>query len=93
MYGALALIPGVKSIGLDRDLVGRQGDAIVFTDHFHGFRTELIFDPDTSALLGERETAIAKGVGFRQGALFENVAYIDEAVTNSLTVPHTQRLH
>jgi hypothetical protein len=93
MFGALALIPGVKSIGVDRDLVGRPGDAIVFTDHFRGIRTELIFDPDTSALLGERQTAIAKGVGFRNGALFENLAYIDEAVTNSLSVPHTQRLH
>ena len=93
MYGALALIPGVKSIGLDRDLVGRRGDAIVFTDHFRGIRTELIFDPDTSALLGERQTAIAKGVGFREGSLIENLAYIDEAVTNNLSVPHTQRLH
>jgi hypothetical protein len=93
MYGALALILGVKSIGLDRDLVGRPGDAIVFIDHFRGIRTELIFDPDTSALLGERQTAIAKGVGFREGSLIENLAYIDEAVTNSLSVPHTQRLH
>jgi hypothetical protein len=93
MYGALALIPGVKSIGLDRDLVGRRGNAIEFTDRFRGIRTELIFDPDTSALLGERQTAIGKDVGFRSGSLIENVAYLDEAVTSNLTVPHTNRLH
>jgi hypothetical protein len=93
MYGALALIPGVKSIGLDRDLVGRSGDAVVFTDHFRGTRTELIFDPDTSALLGERQTAVGKDVGFRRGALIENLAYLDEAVTTTLSVPHTRRLH
>jgi len=93
MYGALALIPGIKSIGFDRDLVGRRGAAIVFTDHFRGIRWEEIFDPETSALLGERETAIGKDVGFPKGSLIENVAYLDEAVTNTLTVPRTQRLH
>ena len=93
MYGALALIPAVKSIGLDRDLVGRRGNAIEFTDHYRGIRTELIFDPNTSALLGERQTAIGKDVGFRKGSLIENLAYLDEAITNNLTVPRTNRLH
>jgi hypothetical protein len=93
MYGALALIPGIKSIGFDRDLVGRRGAAVVFIDHFRGIRSEEIFDPETSALLGERQTAIGKDVGFRKGSLIENLAYLDEAVTNTLTVPHTQRLH
>jgi hypothetical protein len=93
MYGALALIHGVKAAGLDRDLVGRRGNAVEFTDHFRGIRTELIFDPDTSALLGERQTAIGKDVGFRAGSLIENLAYLDEAITNNLTVPHTNRLY
>lgn len=93
MYGALALIPGVRSIGTDRDLVGRRGAAIVFDNHFNGYRTELIFDPRTSALLGERQTIIRKDTGFRDGANIENLAFLNEAVTNRITIPHTRRLH
>jgi hypothetical protein len=93
MYGALALIPGVTSIGTDRDLAGRRGAAVVFDDHHDGTRTELIFDPTTSALLGERETVIRTGTGYRVGAIVENLAFLNEAVTNTTTIPHTNRLH
>ena len=93
MYATLALIPGVRSIGTDRDLVGRRGAAVIFDNHFNGFRTELIFDPATSALLGIRETIILKGTGFRDGAVIENLAFLNEAVTNTITIPHTNRLH
>jgi metal-dependent hydrolase (beta-lactamase superfamily II) len=83
----------VKSIGTDRDLVGRRGAAVIFDNRFNGFRTELIFDPTTSALLGERETIILKGTGFREGAVIENLAFLNEAVTNTTTIPRTSRLH
>jgi hypothetical protein len=93
MYGMLALIPGVKDVGYDRDLVGRRGAAVEFTDRYRHIRTELIFDPNTSALLGIRQTAVGKATGFRKGSTFENLAFLNEAVTNTLTIPHAARIH
>jgi hypothetical protein len=93
MYATLALIPGVKSIGTDRDLVGRRGAAVIFDNRFNGYRTELIFDPATSALLGERQTIIRKGTGYADGAVVENLAFLNEAVTNATRIPRTRRLH
>jgi hypothetical protein len=93
LFGALDLIPGVTNLGHDRDLAGRTGAAITFTDRFRHVRTELIFDPQTSALLGERQTVTRTGGGFRKGAVIENLSYLDEAVTNTLTIPRTTELH
>jgi hypothetical protein len=93
LFGALALIPGVTNIGLDKDLAGRTGAAITFTDRPTHIRTELIFDPETSALLGERQTVTQTGGGFRKGAVIENLAYLNEAVTSTLKIPHTKALH
>jgi hypothetical protein len=92
LFGALALIPGVTDIGLDQDLAGRTGAAVTFTDRYRHIRTELIFDPHTSALLGIRQTVTRTDGGFHKGAVVENVSYLNEAVTNTLTVPHTRQI-
>jgi len=89
-YGALALVPGIQQLGSVRDLAGRTGVGEAYTRH--GIRYELIIDPSTGVLLGEREWATARGTGFRQGSAIENLAYLNAADTNTLTVPHTKRL-
>jgi hypothetical protein len=90
LFGALALIPGVKPDGSARDAVGRTGADIELTSR--GIRTELIFDSATSALLGERQTVVGTGTGYPRGRIIENVAYLDEAVTDTLTIPQTSEL-
>jgi hypothetical protein len=51
LYQAAAKIPGVALVGTVSDAVGRSGTAVAYTSN--GVRDELIFDPTTSALLGE----------------------------------------
>jgi hypothetical protein len=90
-YGALALVPGITQVGKVHDLAGRAGVGLALTRH--GIRDELIVDPATGVLLGEREWALAHGTGFRAGSAIENLAYLNEAVTSTLTIPQTSELH
>lgn len=90
-YGALALVPGITQVGKAHDLAGRAGIGLALTRR--GIRDELIVDPATGVLLGEREWATARGTGFQTGSAIENLAYLDEAVTNTLTIPHAGELH
>jgi hypothetical protein len=87
LYRALALIPGVRYLGVRRDLVGRPGAEVVFEDLQHDIREELIFDPATSALLGEREVLTSPNAGFAKGTPLEDVAFLNEAVTDTPTIP------
>lgn len=52
IYRAAATIPGVRLLGLTADHLGRRGIGIGYASH--GSLSELIFDPNTSALLGEQ---------------------------------------
>ncbi|HLW95955.1 MAG TPA: CU044_5270 family protein [Solirubrobacteraceae bacterium] len=89
LYRALAIIPGVRYAGMRRDLVGRVGAEITFDDLQHEVRDELIFDPATSALLGERQVTTHFNVGFPAGTPLEDVAFLNEAVTDSPRIPRS----
>jgi hypothetical protein len=52
LYQAAAQIPGVEYVGRVTDAAGRPGLAVAYTHA--GLRHELIFDPNTSQLLGEQ---------------------------------------
>jgi hypothetical protein len=52
IYRAAATIPGVRLIRSTTDRLGRRGEAVSYTSH--SSTSELIFDPRTSALLGEQ---------------------------------------
>ena len=93
LYRALAIIPGVHYAGRRRDLAGRVGAEITFNDLEHEVRDELIFDPATSALLGERQVTTHYNVGFPTGTPLEDVAFLNEAVTNSTHIPHAPPIH
>lgn len=90
LYRALALIPGVRYVGTRRDLAGRPGAEVAFDDLQHDVRDELIFDPATSALLGERQVTTSPNVGFAKGTPLEDVAFLNEAVTDTPTIPATR---
>jgi hypothetical protein len=55
LYRAAALIPGVRLLGGVRDHLGRLGLGVAYDAH--GERQELIFNPRTSALMGEQVVA------------------------------------
>jgi hypothetical protein len=59
LYRAAALIPGVHLLGIVRDHVGRPGLGVAYDSH--GVRHELIFNPKTSALMGEQDIGSAPG--------------------------------
>jgi len=60
LYKIAAGIPGVELVGDARDHSGRQGVAVAMTSTYTGLRTRnsLIFDPRTSALLGEEHVLL-----------------------------------
>jgi hypothetical protein len=67
LFRVAAKIPGVELVGNVTDPAGRNGVAVARTSDDAGFleRNELVFDPDTSELLAERQ------------ALLERVAWAD----------------
>lgn len=54
LYEVASGLPGVQLLGRVADPVGREGVGVAYTDRRHGERLELIFDPTSSTLLGER---------------------------------------
>jgi hypothetical protein len=87
IYQLTAELPGVELLGEVDDPVGRPGTGIAFTDHKRGTRHELIFDPATSALLGERESIVRSGAfGFEAppGTPIGYAAYLESKVVDSV---------
>jgi hypothetical protein len=83
LYRVAALIPGVQLLGIVRDHSGRRGLGVAFTSH--GFVNELIFNPRTAALLGER--GIGKAPGSSSWAV-----YIDSRVVARVPYPSPRPL-
>lgn len=87
LYRLTAELPGVELLGEVRDPAGRSGTGIAFTDRRRGTRHELIFDPATSALLGERESAVRpRAYGFKAapGTPIGYAAYLESKVVDSV---------
>lgn len=85
LYEAAAELPGVESLGEVEDPVGRPGLGVAFSDR--GSRHELILDPATSALLGERETLLgtdAYGFDAPAGTTIGWAAYLEQKVLGSV---------
>jgi len=87
LYRLTAELPGVELLGEVRDPVGRAGTGVAYVDRARGIRKELIFDPATSALLGERESIVrAAPFGFEApvGTQVGYAAYLESAVVDSV---------
>jgi hypothetical protein len=87
IYRLTAELPGVELLGEVHDPVGRPGTGIAFTDRKRGTRHELIFDPATSALLGERESIVGSApYGFQAppGTPIGYAAYLESKVVDSV---------
>jgi hypothetical protein len=64
LYRVAAGIPGIRLLGRTRDGIGRPALAVALADSSAGERVELLFDPRTAKLLGERYTALRAGPRF-----------------------------
>lgn len=88
LYRTLALVPGIRFIGPERDSTGRRGLAVGFVQQ--GIESELIFDPKTSDMLQERTIVLAsasKRLGDPPGTVTSSTTYLQRAVTNTLSRP------
>ncbi|MFY9488790.1 MAG: hypothetical protein WAP35_08885 [Solirubrobacterales bacterium] len=59
MIRAVGLIPGVESLGRRNDPLARSG--LGFAREHNGVRDEIIFSPETSAVLYEKSTLVKLG--------------------------------
>lgn len=87
LYRLTAELPGVELLGAVRDPVGRAGTGVAFTHSRRGVRQELIFDPETSVLLGERRSLLRSGTyGFAAppGTPIGYAAYLESKVVDSV---------
>lgn len=84
LYQIASQLPGIDLIGTVNDDAGRTGTAVGYTSN--GYRQELIFDPSTSALLGERsvitDPAKAK-MGAPAGTVIGWATYLTSGIVNS----------
>jgi hypothetical protein len=87
IYELTAELPAVELLGEVVDPVGRPGIGIAYTDRRRGIRHELIFDPATSALLGEQESIVGpEAFGFKAppGTPIGYAAYLESKVVDSV---------
>lgn len=88
LFRVAARIPGVELIGDVEDPVGREGIAVGRESDDGGYleRIELIFDPDTSELLAERQLLLEEvdWVDAEPGTVIGWAVYLDNGVTNSV---------
>ncbi len=84
LYRVVAELPKVELLGQVKDPVGRSGIGVSYTKG--RTRHELIFDPKTSALLGEREVAVYPIAELQVPAGTEtgSVTYLESKVVDSL---------
>jgi len=83
LFQIVSNLPGVQLIGASQDGVGRSGIAVAYTNA--DIRHELIFDPSTSALLGE-QTVIAdptRNPSLPAGTVVSWAAYLTSAIVDS----------
>jgi hypothetical protein len=85
LYTIASQLPGVKLIGATHDQLGRPGTGVAY-DSF-GQRNELIFDPQTSALLAEQTSVTRRSrlYPFHPGTLISWTSYLASGVVNSDT--------
>jgi hypothetical protein len=84
LFEVAADLHGVELLGSVKDPVGRDGTAVVYTHA--GQRHELIFDPDTSVMLGERYVVTDRSKGgfdVESGTVVGWAAYLSSGIVDS----------
>jgi hypothetical protein len=81
LFTIASQLPGVHLVGTVKDGLGRSGTAVAYDSH--GISDELIFDPQTSALLAERQVVTGDGSWTPAGTVIESTAYASSGVVDS----------
>jgi hypothetical protein len=85
LYDVAARIPGVELVGPATDRLGRHGVAVASADGKIHERHVLIFDPRTSALLGEEYTELdGNSYGYPTGTVTGYATYAVSAVVDRI---------
>ena len=87
LYEATAELPGVKLLGEVRDPLGRPGIGVAYANDKRGTREELIFSPETSWLLAEREVVVSPKSGrleFPPGTETGSATYLESRLVDSI---------
>lgn len=88
LYEAVKSIDGVTEAEGVEDSVGRRGVALGRTDAQQGVREEIIFDPETRMMLGERATVVDEKVAKApQGSLVAHTAQLKVSVVDAPPEP------
>ncbi|HEY2741395.1 MAG TPA: CU044_5270 family protein [Gaiellaceae bacterium] len=85
LYTIASQLPGVQLVGPTHDQLGRSGTGVAYVSR--GLRDELIFDPQTSGLLGEQQSVVerSKDNPFPPGSVIGWAAYLASGVVDSDT--------
>lgn len=85
-FEALAEMPGIRLEHGVADVAGRRGEGLAWNRE-RGFGREVIFDPDTSAVLAEAEMVFGpsatKEYGVPAGTPFRETAYLHSGIVDS----------
>jgi hypothetical protein len=86
LYLVAARIPGIQVLGRTRDGIGRPALAVALNDTLYGERSELLFDPKTSNLLGERTVVVKPPPKqhVRPGTVVDGATYITSGIVERL---------
>lgn len=83
LFRTLALVPGIASTPATADTLGRAGAAVTLTSA--GIEHELMFNPDTSEILAERETVVddvRAQLNVPNGTVIRDTTYLTRSVTD-----------
>jgi len=87
LFRVAARIPGVELVGEVTDPAGRRGTAVARTSDDAGFleRNELVFDPETSELLAERQVLLKRveWIDAEPGTVIGYAVYVKSGVVDS----------
>jgi RNA polymerase sigma-70 factor (ECF subfamily) len=86
LYKAAALIPGVTVVDREANLDGKTGTAIGIEDPDRGTRMDIIIDPATGLLIGQREVRMTAGETFPAGTATSWTS-VQTSVVNSAPSP------
>ena len=83
LFQVAAGIPGVELVGNVSDPDGRKGVSVALTTN--GVRSELIFDPQNSVLLAERQTIVSavSDLDFPVGTVIGSMTFLQSGIVGS----------
>jgi hypothetical protein len=86
LYLVAARIPRIQLLGLTHDGIGRPALAVSLNDTLYGTRSELLFDPRTASLLGERSVVVKPPPGYnvKPGTVQEAATYVTSGIVERI---------